>query len=68
MNHISEFQFQHLEKMIPDSFKQIWREGMEGNVFKLKICGAGGGGFILGVTKNFEKFLAQFPNHKIIGL
>lgn len=68
MGYISEFQFSFLEEMIPDSFRQIWQEGMEGDLFKLKVCGAGGGGFILGMAKDFEKFSPRFSNHKIIRL
>jgi mevalonate kinase len=65
---ISEFQIKHLEKMIPEPFKQIWHKGIEGDLFRLKICGAGGGGFILGITTDFEKLTALLPSYKLIKL
>lgn len=54
VQQIGAFQLSHLEKLIPDQFRAIWRQGLNGNVYKLKICGAGGGGFILGVARDFE--------------
>ena len=59
-NFISEFQFLFLDKMIPEGFKEIWEVGLVNNYFKLKICGAGGGGFILGMTSDFEKMKNEF--------
>jgi mevalonate kinase len=35
-------------------FKQIWLAGLSSDVYKLKLCGAGGGGFILGFAQNIE--------------
>ncbi|HFA49555.1 MAG TPA: mevalonate kinase [Bacteroidetes bacterium] len=58
-NIISEFQYLYLKKMIPDKFNKIWKEGLESGYFKLKICGAGGGGFVLGMTNDFEKLKSE---------
>jgi len=55
MHEIGLFQFRYLQKMIPPDFKNCWLEGLEGDLFKLKLCGAGGGGFLLGMTQDFEK-------------
>jgi mevalonate kinase len=52
-HRIGEFQLQHLERMIPAAFRPVWQQGLAGDHFKLKVCGAGGGGFILGITKDF---------------
>ncbi len=41
--------------MIPDSFKDIWKKGLDTGEYYLKLCGSGGGGFLLGFTKDFEK-------------
>ena len=32
----------------------IMKEGIESNAYYLKLCGSGGGGFILGFTENFR--------------
>lgn len=52
---ISEFQEQFFQPMIPSLFRKIWREGLENDTYYLKLCGAGGGGFILGFTRDFAK-------------
>lgn len=51
---LSEFQFQHLPPMIPKGFETIWKESLTHQQFTLKLCGAGGGGFLLGFTENWE--------------
>ncbi len=52
VHHISLFQYRFFEEAIPTPFKEIWLEGLGSDTFKLKICGAGGGGFILGFAKD----------------
>jgi mevalonate kinase len=62
VHQISWFQHRFLPEMIPMSFKNVWLEGLAGDVYKLKLCGAGGGGFILGFCKNMadaQKELAK---------
>lgn len=49
---ISHLQHDLFEEMIPLPFKNIWEKGIKSDFFKLKLCGAGGGGFILGFTQN----------------
>ena len=51
---ISAFHFQELPEFIPVDFQDIWQQGLASDTFKLKICGAGGGGFILGVSQQPE--------------
>lgn len=54
-HQISSFQLKELSPLIPDKFREIWKEGLAGSTYKLKICGAGGGGFIMGVTADIDK-------------
>lgn len=49
---ISKFQYVHMSKMIPNNLKNLWFEGLESKKYFLKLCGAGGGGFIIGYTKD----------------
>jgi mevalonate kinase len=44
---ISNFQWEHMQEMIPDPIKKIWLQGMEDQTHLMKLCGAGGGGFFL---------------------
>lgn len=56
------------EPMIPKKFKKVWEQGISQDLFYLKLCGSGGGGMILGFTRNFEtvqKELGQFPLYLI---
>ncbi|HWB65068.1 MAG TPA: hypothetical protein VG603_16230 [Chitinophagales bacterium] len=48
---ISQVQFDILPEFIPEKFKAAWLLGLKHNEFYLKICGAGGGGFIIGLTQ-----------------
>lgn len=50
---LSDFQFRHFTPMIPKLFQDIWAEGLKTENFYLKLCGAGGGGFLLGITRDF---------------
>lgn len=49
---ISSFEYQHFMEMIPTSILPLWEEGLVKGDFALKLCGAGGGGFMLGLAKN----------------
>ncbi|HMR44341.1 MAG TPA: mevalonate kinase [Saprospiraceae bacterium] len=53
-HEISLFQFRHFEKMILPAQRDLWLEGLQGGDFKLKLCGAGGGGFVLGIAKKSD--------------
>jgi len=52
---LSKVVLKHFKPMIPDNFHQIWKEGIQTNDYYLKLCGSGGGGYILGFTPDFEK-------------
>jgi mevalonate kinase len=41
--------------MIPEKFHQVWEKGIDSGLYYLKLCGSGGGGYILGFTPDFEK-------------
>lgn len=47
---ISQFQWNYFLEMIPASFREVWEAGLDSPAYKLKLCGAGGGGFILGIA------------------
>lgn len=48
---ISQLQLDLIPEFIPNQFKEIWRQGLKHNEYYLKVCGAGGGGFIIGLAK-----------------
>jgi mevalonate kinase len=47
---ISQLQLDLMPEFIPAPFKEAWQQGLGHNEFHLKICGAGGGGFIIVVA------------------
>ncbi|WP_372751623.1 mevalonate kinase [Labilibaculum sp.] len=51
---LSKFQWTHFKSMIPDSFLDLWVEGLTSQKFWLKLCGSGGGGYLLGFTRNYS--------------
>ncbi len=51
---LSKFQLEQMNQMIPYTFHKLWEKGISENNFTLKLCGSGGGGFILGFTKNYD--------------
>jgi mevalonate kinase len=51
--------------MIPDNYKKLWKEGIDSNSYYLKLCGSGGGGYILGFTEDFEKASEKLKNQNL---
>jgi mevalonate kinase len=52
---LSQILLEHFKPMIPSVFHNLWKQGLESNAYYLKLCGSGGGGFILGFTENLEE-------------
>lgn len=65
-HEIGHFQYKYFDFMIPIAFRNVWLEGLSGTDFKLKVCGAGGGGFILGMCKDFEKTKAALGEYELL--
>ncbi len=47
---ISKFQWEFFPEMIPTQMRGLWSKGLESGLYALKLCGAGGGGYILGFS------------------
>jgi mevalonate kinase len=62
---LSKIQKEHFLPMIPKLYQNIWQDGLESGNFLLKLCGAGGGGFILGVARDFDKFVERYPEEQV---
>ncbi len=52
---LSKLQLDYFDEMIPEKFKIDWQYGISSGDFFLKLCGSGGGGFILGFTEDIGK-------------
>ena len=66
LQRVSQFQLDHFEPMVPDSFRSIWAESLENQQIFFKICGAGGGGFMLGFSKTLEPVHALTQHFQIV--
>lgn len=55
LKKLSHWAYEHFRPMIPESIFNIWKTGLDSNAYYLKLCGSGGGGYILGFTKDYEK-------------
>jgi len=62
---LSLFFYEHFKPMIPASFIDPWEKGISKNIYSLKLCGSGGGGFMLGFTTDYEATINEFPNDNI---
>jgi len=62
---LSKVALNHFKPMIPKQFHELWKMGIETNDYYLKLCGSGGGGYILGFTEDFEKVKQILSNYKL---
>ncbi|WP_396154206.1 mevalonate kinase [Flavobacterium sp.] len=62
---LSKVVLSNFKPMIPEQFHQIWQNGIETNEYYLKLCGSGGGGYILGFTEDFEKAKKSLKDYKL---
>jgi mevalonate kinase len=55
IKELSHIVINHFKPMIPKQFHELWQKGIDTNTYYLKLCGSGGGGYILGFTQDIEK-------------
>ncbi|MGB5943759.1 MAG: mevalonate kinase [Leeuwenhoekiella sp.] len=65
VKHLSKTVLRHFKPMIPKQFHKLWQRGLETNDYYLKLCGSGGGGYILGFTEDIDKARKALKGHKI---
>ncbi|SFC84369.1 mevalonate kinase family protein [Algibacter pectinivorans] len=62
---LSKVVLSHFKPMIPKQFHELWKKGLETNDYYLKLCGSGGGGYILGFTEDFQKAKQALSDYKL---
>jgi mevalonate kinase len=62
---LSHVVLNHFSPMIPQEFHQLWKQGIESNSYYLKLCGSGGGGYILGFTEDLDKARKALKGHRL---
>lgn len=65
MKKLSHVVLDNFKPMIPKKFQELWRRGIETNDYYLKLCGSGGGGYILGFTRDIDKAKKSLKGHDL---
>ncbi|WP_405247958.1 mevalonate kinase [Cellulophaga sp. Asnod2-G02] len=65
LKQLSHVVLDNFKPMIPVEFHKLWKHGIDTNEYYLKLCGSGGGGYILGFTEDFEKAKKSLNGHKL---
>ncbi|MFC4686611.1 mevalonate kinase [Epilithonimonas pallida] len=55
LKKLSVWAYEHFRPMIPENLFNVWKKGLDSNAYYLKLCGSGGGGYILGFAKDYAK-------------
>ena len=62
---LSKVVLDNFKPMIPKSFQDLWKDGIESNTYYLKLCGSGGGGYILGFAPDYQKAQEALKEHSL---
>jgi len=65
VKQLSKIVLKNFKPMIPVAFHKVWEHGINTNEYYLKLCGSGGGGYILGFTEDYEKAKEKLQNYKL---
>ena len=62
---LSKVVLNNFKPMIPEQFHGIWQKGLDSGDYYLKLCGSGGGGYILGFTEDLDKAKDSLKDYKL---
>jgi mevalonate kinase len=62
---LSQLVLKNFKPMIPKPFHEVWEKGIKTNDYYLKLCGSGGGGYILGFTEDYKKAQKSLQDYKL---
>jgi mevalonate kinase len=68
INRLSMFQLTNMDHLIPAFLRPAWNHGLESGLFALKLCGSGGGGFLICFTHHREESIRYFNNLGLVVL
>lgn len=63
LKHLSHLLLENFTPMIPAQYHGVWKKGIETNAYYLKLCGSGGGGYLLGFTRDYASALPLLEEH-----
>ena len=65
VKNLSKIVLKNFKPMIPTAFHKVWEKGIKSNDYYLKLCGSGGGGYILGFTEDYQKAQISLKDYKL---
>ncbi len=65
IKQLSRLLLENFTPMIPHVFHKLWKEGIESNDYYLKLCGSGGGGYVLGFTEDIDKAKQKLKDYQL---
>ncbi len=65
LKQLSHVVLDNFKPMIPAKFHGLWKQGIDTNDYYLKLCGSGGGGYILGFTQDFDKAKSALKDYQL---
>ena len=65
LKELSHVVLDNFKPMIPAKFHKLWKQGIDTNDYYLKLCGSGGGGYILGFTQDIDKAKNILKDYKL---
>lgn len=65
IKQLSHVVLDNFKPMIPKQFHKLWKEGIDTGHYYLKLCGSGGGGYILGFTEDIDQARTALKNHNL---
>ena len=65
IKRLSKVVLDHFQPMIPKQLHQLWQLGLDTNAYYLKLCGSGGGGYMLGFTQDLAKAKSVLKDYKL---
>lgn len=65
LHALSSFQLRYMGDFFPEPLRKEVAAGLDNGDYFLKLCGAGGGGFMLGFTQNWENTKEKLKDYKL---
>ncbi len=65
LKQLSNVVLDNFKPMIPAKFHELWKQGIDTNDYYLKLCGSGGGGYILGFAEDIDKAKTALKDYQL---
>ena len=66
VSKISEFQYFYFQSMIPEKIRELWYKGIQTHDYIFKLCGSGGGGYVLVFSLKSRQKIEEIIGKKIL--